>query len=204
MARLLVAVTLAAALLGAAPPGVPPFVLAYASALRGFDPALDGARALGLARRVIAEADAAGIDARLVVALVAVESSWDPRAVSPAGARGLGQLMPGTAAGMGVDPDDADANLHGTVTHLAGLLARYGRLAPQERYVRAIAAYNAGAGAVERYGGVPPYAETQLYVRRVIALWRRLCGVEQIGDGVLTVERRTRLGQELARVDRVG
>jgi soluble lytic murein transglycosylase-like protein len=152
-------------------------LLAYASALRAFHPALDDAHALRLAARVVGEADAARIDARLVVALVAVESAWDPRAVSPAGARGLGQLMPGTAAGLGVDPDDAEANLHGTVVHLAGLLARYRALPAQERYARAIAAYNAGAGAVDRYGGIPPYAETRLEVRRVIALWRRLCGV---------------------------
>ena len=151
-------------------------VLAYAAALRSFDPALDDGRATRLAARVIAEADAARIDARLVVALVAVESAWNPHAVSPAGARGLGQLMPGTAAGLGVDPDDAEANLHGTVTHLTGLLARYRQFPPHERYDRAIAAYNAGAGAVDRYGGIPPYAETRLEVRRVIGLWRRLCG----------------------------
>ena len=151
--------------------------MAYASALRAFHPALDDAHATRLAARVLAEADAARVDARLVVALVAVESAWDPRAVSPAGARGLGQLMPGTAAGLGVDPDDADANLHGTVVHLAGLLARYAKLPARARYARAIAAYNAGAGAVDRYGGVPPYAETRLEVQRVIALWRRLCGV---------------------------
>ena len=151
-------------------------VVAYASALRAFHPGLDDAQAGRLAARVVAEADAARIDARLVVALVAVESSWDPAAVSPAGARGLGQLMPATAAGLRVDPDDAEANLHGTVSHLAGLLARYARFAPQDRYERAIAAYNAGVGAVDRYGGVPPYAETRLEVRRVIALWRRLCG----------------------------
>ena len=150
--------------------------LAYASALRAFDPALDDAHAMRLAARVVAEADAARIDARLVVALVAVESSWNPRAVSPAGARGLGQLMPATAAGLGVDPDDAEANLHGTVTHLAALLARYRRLPPGRRYDTAVAAYNAGAGAVDRYGGIPPYAETRLEVRRVIGLWRRLCG----------------------------
>ena len=129
-----------------------------------------------LAARVVAEADAARIDARLVVALVAVESSWNPGAVSPAGARGLGQLMPRTAAGLGVDPDDPEANLHGTVVHLAALIARYGRLPPRERYARAVAAYNAGAGAVDRYGGIPPYAETRLEVRRVIDLWRLLCG----------------------------
>ena len=151
-------------------------LVAYASALRAFDPALGDAQATRLAARVVAEADAVRIDARLVVALVAVESAWDPHAVSPAGARGLGQLMPGTAAGLGVDPDDAEANLHGTVTHLAGLLARYRRLPPQQRYPRAIAAYNAGAGAVGRYGGIPPYAETRLEVGRVIGLWRRLCG----------------------------
>jgi len=151
-------------------------LVAYASALRAFHPALDDAHALRLAARVVSEADAARIDARLVVALVAVESAWDPAAVSPAGARGLGQLMPGTAAGLGVDPDDAEANLHGTIVHLAGLLARYRALPPEQRYVRAIAAYNAGAGAVDRYGGVPPYAETRLEVRRVLGLWRRLCG----------------------------
>jgi soluble lytic murein transglycosylase-like protein len=151
-------------------------VVAYASALRAFDPALDAGHATELAARVLAEADAARIDARLVVALVAVESSWRPNAVSPAGARGLGQLMPGTAAAAGVNPDDPTANLHGTVAHLAGLLARYRELPPPERYARAIAAYNAGAGAVDRYGGVPPFAETRLEVRRVLALWRRLCG----------------------------
>jgi soluble lytic murein transglycosylase-like protein len=145
--------------------------------LRGFAPALGDAQALRLARRVVSEADGAGIDARLVVALVAVESAWNPHAISPAGARGLGQLMPGTAAGLGVDPDEPEANLHGTIAHLAGLLARYRRYPAQERYVRALASYNAGAGAVERYGGMPPYAETRLYVGRVIALWRRLCGV---------------------------
>jgi soluble lytic murein transglycosylase-like protein len=152
-------------------------LVAYAAALRAFDRGLDAGHAGRLAARVVAEADAARIDARLVVALVAVESSWNARAVSPAGARGLGQLMPATAAGLGVDPDDPEANLHGTVVHLAGLLARYGALPPRERYPRAIAAYNAGAGAVDRYGGVPPYAETRSEVSRVIALWRRLCGV---------------------------
>ena len=152
-------------------------VLAYAGALRAFDPGLDAAQASRLATRVIAEADAARIDARLVVALVAVESSWDAHAVSPAGARGLGQLMPATAAGLGVDPDDPAANLHGTVVHIAALLARYGRLPPEQRYARAIAAYNAGTGAVDRYGGIPPYAETRSEVSRVIALWRRLRGV---------------------------
>jgi soluble lytic murein transglycosylase-like protein len=170
------ALALAIGVLGAGP-GVPAPLAAYAAALRAFDPGLEGSRALVLASRVVAEADAAGLDARLVVALVAVESAWNPRAVSAAGARGLGQLMPATAAQLGVDPDDAAANLHGTVRYLAALIARYGRYPPQERYVRALGAYNAGSGAVDRFDGLPPYAETRLYVYRVIVLWRRLCGV---------------------------
>jgi soluble lytic murein transglycosylase-like protein len=147
---------------------------AYAAALRAFDPQLSEALARRLATRVVAECDAAGIDARLVVALVAVESSWMLEAQSSAGAHGLGQLMPGTAADLGVDPADPDANLHGTVTYLRALLAHYAGHAPLEQYAYAIAAYNAGPGAVDRAGGIPPYAQTQLYVTRVFALWRRL------------------------------
>ncbi len=79
--------------------------------------------------------------------------------------------------GLGVDPTDADANLDGTIRHLSGLLAALSELAaakPASKH--SIAAYNAGAGAVDRYGGIPPYPETQTYVRRVIGLWRRLAG----------------------------
>jgi len=154
-----------------------PGVVLYAQTLRAFDPGLDDAHALRLATQTIVESNAYGLDARLVVALVAVESSWNPRAVSSAGARGLGQIMPGTAAGLGVNPDSENENLHGTVRHLRGLLDRYAHYPPQTCYERSIAAYNAGAGAVERYGGIPPYAETQAYVRKVIGLWRRLAGV---------------------------
>jgi soluble lytic murein transglycosylase-like protein len=148
----------------------------YALTLEYFDARLDDAHAMHLALRTVAQASDYGLDARLVVALVAVESSWNPAALSPAGARGLGQLMPGTATGLGVDPSDPDANLDGTIRHLGGLLRRYHALAPQARFERSIAAYNAGAGAVDRYRGIPPYPETQSYVRRVIGLWRRLAG----------------------------
>jgi soluble lytic murein transglycosylase-like protein len=148
----------------------------YAQTLERFDARLDHARAMRWALRTVAQASDYGLDARLVVALVAAESSWDPAARSSAGARGLGQLMPGTAAGLSVDPTDPDANLDGTIRHLSGLLRRYRALPPQARFERSIAAYNAGAGAVDRYGGIPPYPETQAYVRRVIGLWRRLAG----------------------------
>ncbi len=151
-------------------------VLLYACALQAFNPHLDGTRAATLARVTLREADRERLDARLLVALIAVESSWHEHAVSPAGARGLGQLMPATAGALRVDPDDPEANIHGVAVHVRGLLARYAALDRYDRYVDAIAAYNAGAGAVDRYGGVPPYPETRAYVRRVMALWRRLSG----------------------------
>lgn len=156
-----------------APPGI---VGAYAAALVDFNPRLPSASGRSLAARVLVEADKAHVDARLVVALVAIESSWRPSAISRAGAVGLGQLMPGTAAALGVDPSDAQANLAGTVRHLARLLRRYAAYERRSRYALALGAYNAGEGAVARYGGLPPYAETRAYVRAVIGLWRRLAG----------------------------
>lgn len=149
-------------------------ILLYARALQSFNPALSGELAATLARTTIDEADAEGLDARLLVAVIAVESSWSPQAVSSAGALGLGQLMPTTAAQIGVDPRDPRANIHGVAVHLHGLLARYAAVGRTGQYVDALAAYNAGAGAVDRYGGPPPYRETQAYVARVMALWRRL------------------------------
>jgi soluble lytic murein transglycosylase-like protein len=149
---------------------------AYAAVLVDFNPRLPSASGRSLAARVLVEADRAHIDARLVVALVAVESSWRPAATSRAGAVGLGQLMPGTAAALGVDPRDAQANLAGTVRHLARLLRLYAAYEPRWRYALALGAYNAGEGAVAHYGGLPPYAETRAYVREVIGLWRRLAG----------------------------
>lgn len=142
----------------------------YARALQRFNPQLSAPQSLRLARCVIAEADAQGMDARLLVALIAVESSWHPHALSSAGATGLGQLMPATAADLGVDADDPKANIHGAAQYLRTLLNRYGS------YDLALAAYNAGPGAVDRYGGIPPYAETQRYVTAVLGLWRRLAG----------------------------
>jgi soluble lytic murein transglycosylase-like protein len=151
-------------------------VAAYARAVRYFNPALGADDAIALASATIAEADRRRIDARLLVAVVAVESRWNPRAVSPAGARGLAQLMPQTAEGLGVDADDPRENLAGAAAHLGALLARYAGRDPETQATLAIAAYNAGAAAVDRYGGVPPVAETRAYVGRVLILWRRLSG----------------------------
>jgi soluble lytic murein transglycosylase-like protein len=101
--------------------------------------------------------------ADLVKAVVRAESNFDPSAVSVCGAKGLMQLMDGTAADLGVtDSLDPTQNIEGGVAYLRQMLDRYGQIP------LALAAYNAGPGAVDRYDGVPPYAETQTYVRRVL------------------------------------
>jgi soluble lytic murein transglycosylase-like protein len=109
-----------------------------------------------------------GVSARLVHAVVATESAYNPAALSPKGARGLMQLMPATARRYGVtDSFDAEQNIRGGVAHLRDLLDAFGgdtRLA--------VAAYNAGAGAVQKYSGVPPYAETRHYVGSVLGRLR--------------------------------
>jgi soluble lytic murein transglycosylase-like protein len=100
-----------------------------------------------------------------VIAVVRHESGFDPEARSPAGARGLMQLMPATARRFGVDdPDDPAQNLRGGTRYLRWLLDRY-----QGDVRLALAGYHAGEGAVARHGGVPPYRETREYVRRVLA-----------------------------------
>jgi soluble lytic murein transglycosylase-like protein len=151
-------------------------ILLYAAALRWFNPALDEPAAASLAQATIAAADRERLDARLLVALIAVESRWDPRAVSPAGAAGLGQLMPQTAAALGVDPLDAAQSIDGAARHLRLLLHTFRGRSRPSRFALALAAYNAGLGAVERYGGIPPYTQTRAYVQRVLRLWRRLSG----------------------------
>lgn len=108
-------------------------------------------------------ADRFGLDQDLVHAVISVESAYDPRAVSPRGAVGLMQLMPATAAELGIhDLTDPHDNIVGGVRHLRRLMDRY-----DGNLVLSLAAYNAGMTAVDRHGGVPPYRETIDYVRRV-------------------------------------
>ena len=117
-----------------------------------------------LAAMAIAAARRHSLDPDLVQAVVAVESGFRPDAVSPKGAQGLMQLMPYTARALGVkDTFDPAANLDGGTRYLRALLARY-----NGDVSRALAAYNAGEGAVARHGGVPPYPETLAYVRKVL------------------------------------
>jgi soluble lytic murein transglycosylase-like protein len=123
-------------------------------------------------RMVRREAASAGVDPSLVAAVARTESGLDPRATSPAGAAGLMQLMPATAQALGVaDPYDPVANIRGGAIYLRELLARFGG-----DIALAVAAYNAGPGAVERFGGVPPYAETRRYVARVMEAYRAELG----------------------------
>jgi len=105
-----------------------------------------------------------GIDPDLYIALVRKESGGRQGAVSPAGAIGRAQLMPGTAQGLGVDPRDPQQNLYGGALYLSQQLKRFGG-DPR----KALAAYNAGPGAVQKYGGIPPFAETQNYVKTIMA-----------------------------------
>jgi hypothetical protein len=118
---------------------------------------------------IAAAAQAHGVDPILVKALIQVESGYRPKARSPRGAVGLMQIMPATAREYNVrNPFDPKANIEAGVKHLKALLDRFGR----ERTELALAAYNAGPGAVEKFNGVPPYRETRDYVSRILALAR--------------------------------
>ncbi len=121
--------------------------------------------AVPFAAEIEAAAARHGVDPALLKGLIRQESGFDPNAQSPAGATGLTQLMPGTAAALGVrDPRDPVQAIEGGAKYLAEQLRRFGG-----DPAKALAAYNAGPGAVQRHGGVPPYAETQQYVQRVLA-----------------------------------
>lgn len=111
-----------------------------------------------------------GLDPKLVLAVIQVESAYQTNAVSSANARGLMQLIPATAARFGVrDSFNPTDNIRGGMTYLRWLLRRF-----QGDVVKSVAAYNAGEGAVDRYGGIPPYKETQGYVKKIRRLYDRL------------------------------
>ncbi len=117
-------------------------------------------------------AQSQNVDPALIKAIIANESGFNAHATSNVGAQGLMQLMPGTAAGLGVtDAYDPSQNVAGGTKYIKGLLDHFNgdvRLA--------VAAYNAGPGAVEKYGGVPPYAETQNYVQNVLSSYAKYRG----------------------------
>jgi soluble lytic murein transglycosylase-like protein len=151
-------------------PATPTAIAVYANVLRHINPQMPGWQSRELARRVLVNAERWRLDANMLVAIVTVESRWHTHAVSRAGAIGLGQLMPGTAANLGVNPRDPGQNLSGAARYLRGLVGRFG----SKHYELVFAAYNAGPRAVTRYGGIPPYDETENYVARVLDTWEHL------------------------------
>ena len=119
------------------------------------------------AQEITNAADRYGVDPGLVQSVIRVESAFNPWAVSRKGAQGLMQLMPRTASSLGVrDAFNPAQNIDGGVRHLRSLIDRYGGNLPL-----ALAAYNAGAQAVDWYRGIPPYPETQQYVQRILSLY---------------------------------
>ena len=117
-----------------------------------------------------------GVSEELIAAVIEAESQFNPRAVSNRGAQGLMQLMPETAATLGVeDPFSPRDNIHGGVRHLRSLMDRFDNNVPL-----ALAAYNAGHVAVLHYGGIPPYRETRAYVSRILRQLKR--SGAKIGD----------------------
>jgi soluble lytic murein transglycosylase-like protein len=144
----------------------------YATILRTINPHLQHGQSLAYARSLLADSQRTQLDPTLIVALVAVESSWEPSAVSPSGARGLGQLMPSTAARLGINPRDPAQNLRGAAAYLRSLVNRFAGRGIQTMRL-AIGAYNAGPLAVERAHGVPN-GSTHRYVSNVLARWHAM------------------------------
>ena len=146
----------------------------YGGAVRYFNRRLSVGESQKIASLILDYSNRYDLDARLVMAVIACESNFNANAVSPVGAMGLGQLMPGTAAGLGVgNAWDASANLEGSTrllkSHINDMSA--GGRPTKEAIKLALACYNAGAGAVRKYKGIPPYRETQNYVRKIIRLY---------------------------------
>jgi soluble lytic murein transglycosylase-like protein len=144
---------------------------AYAYVVRWYNPRLEGTQVESIVRSVLHYSSVYNVDPRLVMALIVVESGFQIDVRSPAGAFGLGQLMPETSRAFGINPADPAQNVYTTVRVLRGALDQFGGN-PQ----LALAAYNAGHHAVSKYNGIPPFSETEWYVYNVMTLYRHLSG----------------------------
>jgi Transglycosylase SLT domain len=150
-------------------PATPKVISIYAKVLRHINPRMPTWMSRNLAHHLLVTAAHWHIDANMLAAVVTVESRWRTHAVSVAGALGLGQLMPSTAAKLDVNPLDPAENLSGAARYLSGLVHRFAHR--PNRYALTFAAYNAGPEAVAEFGGIPPYYETQRYVAKVLRTW---------------------------------
>ena len=148
------------------PPGVDAMALATVVPMPPAKPVLN------TKQLIETKANAYGIPASFVHSVVQAESAYNVNALSPKGAIGLMQLMPATAKLLGVDPKDPEQNVDAGVRHLTDLLLRFKDDPEQVR--KALAAYNAGVGAVDKYRGVPPYPETQMYVEKILHQYNNL------------------------------
>lgn len=140
------------------------------------NPRIDPSERRLIATEVLRLSALYGMRWEFFAAMLAAESDYNKNCVSRAGAMGLGQLMPFNCVEYGVtDPFDIRQNLRGSAEHIAEFLRKYSDRDPTEQFKLALACYNAGPGAVRRYGGVPPYAETVNYISKIARLYIRLC-----------------------------
>jgi len=139
-----------------------------AAFVRASNPRLSWPQALWVANAIRTAAGDEGIEDRMLTAVLYIESRFEHQSISSAGAEGLGQLMPGTAAGLGVDPRDPWQNVLGAARLLRADYAEF------RSWPATLAAYNAGSAAVRRWGGIPPYSETQWYVWAVLWVYDNL------------------------------
>jgi soluble lytic murein transglycosylase-like protein len=126
-----------------------------------------------------------GLPPAIVHAVAQAESAYNQKAVSPVGAIGVMQLMPYTAAALGANPRDEAENIDAGTRYLREMLVKFQN--HPDQVAMALAAYNAGPGAVQRYRGVPPYSETQTYVRRVIGKYEKMATVANAEPGLQSV-----------------
>jgi peptidoglycan DL-endopeptidase CwlO len=151
--------------------------LAITRAILRTNPRIAPVDALRLAAATVHAARANDLPPEFLGATLLQESAFDPRALSAAGAVGIAQFMLSTAGGMGIDPFDPFSAIDGSAALLASYVHAYDGVYPNP-YAAALAAYNAGPGAVSSYRGIPPYAETREYINDIVDRWAKIVGYE--------------------------
>lgn len=150
--------------------------LAVTRAILRTNPRLNAIDALQLASATVHAARENDLPAEFLAATLLQESAFDPRALSAAGAIGIAQFMPSTAQAVGIDPFDPFQAIPGAASLLAQYMRRFA--AYPNPFAAALAAYNAGPGAVQAYRGIPPYDETREYIDDIVDRWAKITGYE--------------------------